>query len=90
MHSAVNVGIRYPRGQKLTLDEKNAMRQESDLNQRTKILEILNAHQVVFSETDLLVLGQPQTEEPDLYWKSIQDFLNFTAVVFLVARSRNG
>jgi hypothetical protein len=76
-----DAGIHCPKGQKLTLDERNGMRKEADLEQRMKLLEILNDDQIPFSETDVLVLAQPQLEEPNLYWKSIEDFLHFMTVV---------
>jgi hypothetical protein len=85
-----DVGVRYPQGQKLNLDEKNALRQECDIRERTKILKTLNAHQVRFSETDLLVLAQPDFEEPDLYWKSIEDLLDFAVAVAAKRRPVSG
>jgi hypothetical protein len=63
------------------LDERNALRQESDVKQRTIILQTLNAHHITFSERDFLALGQPQFGEADLYWKSIEDFLHFTTSI---------
>jgi flagellar biosynthesis GTPase FlhF len=75
------VGVRYPKGKKLDLDDKNALRQESDVKQRTNILKILNDNHVTFSEADFLVLGQPGIDENDLYWKSIEDFLHFTVSI---------
>jgi septin family protein len=76
-----DVGIRSPRGQQLTFDQKNCLRQQSDVEQRHKILDILNAQRVSFSDRDLLVLAQPDFEETDLYWKSIEDFLYFVAAI---------
>jgi hypothetical protein len=35
----------------------------------------------LFSDQDLLVLAQPTFDDSDLYWKSIEDFLLFTANV---------
>jgi hypothetical protein len=76
-----DVGIRYPPGQQLTLNQKNCLRQKTDGEQRAKILKILNDNRVTFSETEFLVLAQPEFEEEYLYWKSIEDFLRFTANV---------
>jgi hypothetical protein len=75
------VGIRYPGGKELTSEEKNQIRQESDCKQRGRILEVLNRARVRFSDHDLLVLAQPMFDEPDLYWKSMNDFLFFAASV---------
>jgi hypothetical protein len=36
---------------------------------------------IQLSEEDLLVLAQPTMRQPDLYWKSIEDFLIFTASI---------
>jgi hypothetical protein len=71
------VGVRYPRGKKLTLNEKNTLRQKADIDERTKILGTLNRHNVAFSEDNFLVLAQPEFDEPDLYWKSIEDLILF-------------
>jgi hypothetical protein len=70
-----DIGVRYRKGQTVTLDEKNHLRQEAVVEQRTKIMKKLNTHRVTFSERALLVLAQPEIDEPDLYWKSIEDFL---------------
>jgi hypothetical protein len=75
------VGIRLPRGKKLTPDERNDLRQKSDKEQQEKILEVLNRAKVQFSEDDFIVLAQPTFDDPDLYWKSINDFLVFTASI---------
>jgi hypothetical protein len=75
------VGIRYPRGKTLTLDQKDQLRQQSDVKQRGMILDVLNRARVAFSEDDLLVLAQPTFDDPDLYWKSINDFLFFAVHV---------
>jgi hypothetical protein len=76
-----DIGIRRERGQELTLDEKNHLRQKCDEEQRTKIMKILNDNLIAFSETDFLVLAQPQFDDSDLYWKSIEDFLNFMLLI---------
>jgi hypothetical protein len=75
------IGIRYPRGKKLTLDEKDQLRQELDSKEREKILEVLNHMRCTFSERDLLVLAQPTFGDQELYWKSINDFLFFAAAI---------
>jgi hypothetical protein len=75
------VGIRQQRGEKLTLDERNERRKITDLNQRTRILEILNREMINFVEQDFLVLAQPNTNDCELYWKSFEDFLIFTAAI---------
>jgi hypothetical protein len=69
------------------LDEQNEKRKIVDLNQRTKILEILNQGTENFSEQDHLVLAQPSTSDPELYWKSFGEFLFFTAEI--AARKAN-
>jgi hypothetical protein len=76
-----DVGVRYQRGQKLTLAAKNQLRQDRDVKFRTPIIEALNRRNLKFSERDFLVLAQPSIDEPELYWKSIEDFLIFTASV---------
>jgi hypothetical protein len=75
------VGVRFPRGQELKLPQKNQLRQESDTKNRNTVLGVLNHANIKFSERDLLVLAQPGIDEGELYWKSIEDFLNFAAVV---------
>jgi hypothetical protein len=76
-----DVGIRGLRDPQLSLEDKNRARQLSDVKQRTQILEALNKASIKFSERDMLVLGQPSFDEPELYWKSIDDFLTFAAFV---------
>jgi hypothetical protein len=76
-----DVGIRVDRGTKPSLTERNQMRQHSDTDQRVRILEVLNRAGILFSDQDLLVLAQPTFDDRDLYWKSIEDFLVFTANV---------
>jgi hypothetical protein len=48
------VGVSDPKGQRLSLDEKNALRQQSDHRQRQLILDVLNRARLNFSERDLL------------------------------------
>jgi hypothetical protein len=74
-----DVGIRYPRVQKLTVHQKNCLRQKADEEQRGKIMELLNENHISFSERDFLVLAQPEFDEANLYWESINDFLYFLA-----------
>jgi hypothetical protein len=45
------------------------------------ILDVLNRARLNFSERDLLVLAQPEFDDAGLYWKSIEDFLHFTAAI---------
>jgi hypothetical protein len=75
------VGIRYPRGARLSLQQRDEYRQQSDVKQRTAIMNVLNRERLKFSERDLIVLGQPGFEEEDVYWKSMEDFLRFTAAI---------
>jgi hypothetical protein len=71
-----DIGVR---GRNLSLDEQNKMRQAADVTQRQKIIEVLDGAELEFSEENLLVLAQPNFDPPDLYWRSVQDLLVFTA-----------
>jgi hypothetical protein len=76
-----DVGVSCPQGRRFSLDEKNALRQQADRRQRQLILEVLNRARLKFCQRDLLVLGQPDFDEPELYWKSMEDFFHFTAAI---------
>jgi GTPase SAR1 family protein len=85
-----DVGVRLPRGQVLSLDEQNVLRQSADVELRRKILTVLNQACVRFSEHEMLVLAQPAFDEPPLYWKSIEDFCTFCATIASERRSIPG
>jgi hypothetical protein len=76
-----DMGVRVPRGQKLSLSEKNELRQSADAKQRQTVTTILNEVRLNFSERDLLVPAQPTFDDPDLYWKPVDDFLVFAASI---------
>jgi hypothetical protein len=76
------IGVRILGGQKLSSDEENQLRQEEDVKQSEKILAVLNEGCETFSKETLLVLAQPRLlDQQDLYWKSMEDFLRFTAAI---------
>jgi hypothetical protein len=85
-----DVGIRYEKGKKPSLDEKNHLRQESDKTQLGKISGILNQSNIKFSKEELIVLGQPLLDDPDLYWKSTEDFLRFAVSVAVRRKTISG
>jgi hypothetical protein len=76
-----DIGVRIPKGESPSLADKNRLRQDADVRERSKILEVLNQAHVKFSERDFLVLGQPAFDDSELYWKSIEDFLTFCVTI---------
>jgi hypothetical protein len=75
------IGIRRENGESLSVERKNARRREADQGQRELVLKFLNQAELNFSEQDLLVLAQPSFDDPELYWKSMEDFFHFTAAI---------
>jgi flagellar biosynthesis GTPase FlhF len=76
------IGVRVPRGQRLSFYEENRLRQEADVRQSEQILAALNQAHVTCSRETLLVLAQPRlSDQQDLYWKSMEDFLRFAATI---------
>jgi hypothetical protein len=60
------------------LSEKDNVRRAADIENRTNIRNVLNDKRIPFTEQSSLVLAQPERDlDPDLYWKSIEDFLIF-------------
>jgi hypothetical protein len=58
--------------------EKDDLRRAADSENRTNIRNVLNDKRIPFTEHTSLVLAQPERDlDPDLYWKSIEDFLIF-------------
>jgi hypothetical protein len=74
-----DVGVKYPKGQKLKLDEKNRLRKEADNKARQMILPVLKDEGLELTEDNMMVLAQPCFHETEMYWKSIEDLLNFAA-----------
>jgi hypothetical protein len=63
------------------LDQQNRYRQEADQRERQMILDVLNRACLNFSQRDLLVLGQHDLNNPELYWKSIEDLFHFMVAI---------
>jgi hypothetical protein len=76
-----DVGVSLPAGKTVSLEKKNKCRQEADDKQRQLILDVLNRARLNFSPRDLLVLAQPDLNDPELYWKSIEDFFHFMVAI---------
>jgi hypothetical protein len=75
------VGVEAPEGEHPSLEEMNEIRRRVDDEQRQIILGYLNRASINFSQDDFLVLSQPDVDEVDLYWKSMNDFLIFAASI---------
>jgi hypothetical protein len=73
------IGLKRSKGKKLSPQEKDAIRRQTDESQRHTIIAGLNKARIKFAEKDLLVLAQPPFDDAELYWKSIQDLLLFAA-----------
>jgi hypothetical protein len=74
------IGVPADRGRKSSLDQLNRKRQLADCDERAKIIDLLKDANFSCTDQTLLVLAQPQFHrQTDLYWKSIEDFLEFAA-----------
>jgi hypothetical protein len=71
------VGIRREEGKK-----PDDIRRQTDIERRKIVLQMMAENGVNYSDGDFLLLEQPTLDrEEDLYWKSIEDFLEFAAKI---------
>jgi hypothetical protein len=76
------IGVPSEKGRKQSIEELDEKRKHSDDEQRVKIIHLLDEANVHCTPETLLVLAQPQLyRQTELYWKSIQDFLKFAAII---------
>jgi hypothetical protein len=73
------VGVRRPRGTQSTFDQWNQSREDQDSKLKAQVVASLTGRSIQLQTDDLLVLAQPSWSDQQLYWKSIEDFLRFTA-----------
>jgi hypothetical protein len=73
------VGVRFPKRHKPSIAEKKEKRIKADDARRERIITIMKNAHVALSEEDLLILALSTVNEEELFWKSLEAFLLFTA-----------
>jgi protein required for attachment to host cells len=59
------------------IEEKNNLRIEQDRQYKAKIIQEWKKANIGFTIDNLLVLAQPEFDDEELYWKSIENFLKY-------------